>query len=331
MDIFGLGGIAQAAGQVAAASIQASAIKDATQMQIDALQQQRQFLFDNLNPNTVQANATRADIQNANARLALQGQIDPALLQARYQAESSIANQQQNLGQQSQQIMNQATSEALQQSPGMQDAKNKMIDSALSQLKAGATLPPDVEAQLVQSGLEQSGMVTQGASAQGIGGQQLRTILGTAGIQLQQQRQQQAASLLGQAQNLTASRANILNSLFPTLSATQLNNLTGQQNVLNQSNNMVPQAGLNGQGITNIMLARVGAANALAQQQATVGAQGIMGTANAWGNAAGALGSGIGNAVPMISGWVNGGTNNGVQQGLNWVQDTSGLDTSGWQ
>lgn len=298
-DLFG------AAGQIAGSALQADAIKSAADTQAQALKDQRNFVFQNLDPNVVQAQATAADVQNASARLALQGQIDPALLQARYQSEAQTLSQGQQIGALSQPVMDQTTQEALAGTPGMQDAKAKLVDSALDQLKAGATLPPDVEAQLVQAGLEQSGMVTQSASGRGIGGQQLRTILGTAGIQLQQQRQQQAANLLTSAQNLENSRQNILQGLFPRLSQTQLANLQGSQSVLGTSASLLPQAGLSGTNIANIWLARVGATNQLAQSAADVAARGTVGAATAWGNALGAAGSGIGSAIPTISGWLS--------------------------
>lgn len=303
-DIFSAGA------QVAGAAIQANAVKDATQMQISALQQQRQFVFDNLNPSTVNAQATAADIQQAMSDLALQGQVDPALLQARYQSESNVLNQGQTLGQQSGQVMDAATQQALAGTPGMTDAKNQMVDAALAQLKAGATLPPDVENQLVQAGLEQSGMVTQNAQGRGLGGQMLRTVLGTAGIQLQQQRQQQAANLLTSAQNLSTQQQNILQSLFPRLAQTQLSNLQGQQSVLQQANSMMPNVGLNGSNIANIWLARVGATNQLTQSAANAAAQGQMASGNIWGNALGGASGSLAGMAP--SGWTSAGLINSL-------------------
>lgn len=298
-------------GQVAGAALQADAIKTATRMQVDALRQQREFVFNNLNPDVVNAQATSADIQNAYARLALQGQIDPALLQARYQSEGQMLDQARQIGQQSGAVGNAAMGDALSNLQSSQDSQNKLIDAAMAQLKAGATLPPDVENQLVQAGLEQSGMVTQGASGRGVGGQMLRTILGTAGVQLQMQRQQQAAQLTQSAQNLENSRQNILQDLFPRLAQTQLQNLQGTQGVLGTSASMLPNAGLTGTNVANIWLARVGATNQLAQSAADAAARGTMGQATAWGNALGGAGGAIGSAIPTISGWFGSGGGGG--------------------
>jgi hypothetical protein len=280
-------------GQIAAAGIQASAIKDATKMQIDALQKQRDFVFANLDPNAVQAQATAADIQNAYSRLALQGQIDPALLQARYQSEANLLNQGAQIGALSGPVSQAAAGEALGPGGTAAQGKQQLIDAALQHLQEGATLPPDVQAELVQSGLERSGMVTGQASAQGIGGTLLRQIVGTAGLQLQAQRQAQAANLLGSAQNLEASRAQILNNLFPSLASTQLQNLQGTEGVLGTSAGMLPNAGLGGTNIANIMLARVGATNQLTQSAADAMGKSGMALGQVWGNA-------VGNATGMV-------------------------------
>lgn len=281
-DIFG------AVGQVAGAEISASAMKDATQMQIDALNQQKKFVFDNLNPDSVQAQAQSADISRAQNQLALQGQIDPALLAQRYASEGAIAKTATDLASgntPANQVAATAASEAIKGVPGEEDAKKAMVDAALKDLSAGATLPPDVQAQLVQAGLSKTGQVTGTANASGIGGQVLSTILGTAGINLQAQRQQQAAALTGQAQQLEQSRQQILGTLFPNLQNQQVQNLQAQQGVLTQSNSMAPSVGLGGTDITNLLLARVGATNSLTQTAANAAANGAARQGQILGNA----------------------------------------------
>jgi hypothetical protein len=187
-----------------------------------------------------------------------------------------------------------AAKEAVAGVPGMQEAKQRLVDAALAELDAGATLPPDVQAELVQAGLEQTGMTTGAASPKGFGGQILRQILGTAGLALKKQRQETASGLLGQAQNLEQSRQQILGTLFPNLNAVQLNTLKGKQSVLEQSNQMVPEAGLGGTDIANLWLARVGATNQLAQSAADAAARGATGQAQAWQ-------TGFGSAIPYVA------------------------------
>lgn len=290
-DIFG------AVGQVAGAAIQASALKDATQMQIDALNQQKKFVYDQLEPGTIQAQARSADIERAKNQLALQSQIDPALLAQRYASEGAIAKTAADIasgGQPADVVAATAAKEAVKGVPGEEDAKKALIDAALKELSAGATLPPDVQAQLMQAGLQKTGQVTGTANASGVGGQVLQTLLGTAGINLKFQREQQAANLAKSAQDLESSRQQILTNLFPNLQNQQLKSLQAQQNVLQQSNAMAPSVGLGGTDISNLWLARVGATNQLAQTAANAAASGAAAQGQIWGNA-------VANTAPYVA------------------------------
>lgn len=280
-----LSGLFAAGGQIAAAGINSAAIQNATQMQINALNQQKNWVYSQLNPSTVNTAATAANIQNAIQGLQLQGQLDPGLLAARYQGESGIQSSLANIlnpNSNAAQVANAAQASAMSPLGSSSTGSAALVDAALAQLKAGATLPPDVEAQLVQAGLQQSGMMSQGAaSPMGSGGTILSTILGTAGLQLQQQRQQQASGLLAQASNLDAQRTQTLTSLFPNLQNLQTSGLNAATQTFNTSAANVPTTGLTGSNVANIWLARVGATNQLAGQAATVGASGILGQAAA--------------------------------------------------
>lgn len=296
-EIFG------AVGSVVSASMQADAIKDAAEMQIKALEKQRDFVFKELDPAKIGGMATAADIDQIRNRLAAQGLIDPSLLQARYNASQDILRQSADLGRESaaSKVGELAAREATAGVAGMNDVKTRLIDEALKELDAGATLPPDVQAELVKAGLERSGAVTGRAGAVGAGGTILRELLGTAGLALKAQRQERAAKLAESAQGLEESRQRILGTLFPNLSTVQLNQLAGQQNVLQQSNAMVPEVGLSGQDVANLWLARVGATNNLAQSAADVAARGSMGAAQAFNTGLGqAVGYGA-RALPSTS------------------------------
>jgi len=289
-DIFG------AVGQVASAAIQASAIKDATQMQVDALEKQRKFVYDQLDPNVIGPQATIGDIQRAQNRLALQGQIDPALLSTRYAAEDKQAKFLAALGPGStaDTVAQKAASEALTGVPGMQEGKKQLVDQALHELSLGASLPPDIQAEIVKAGLERTGQTQGAAGPQGFGQPILRQLIGQAGLNLQTQRQQKAQQLMSTAQQLEQSRQSILGSLFPNLSSVQLNTMKGAQSALQLSDSLVPEAGLSGSNIANIWLARVGATNQLAQSAANAAAAGGVAQAQAWAPVAPAVGSALG-------------------------------------
>ncbi len=294
-----MGDILGFVGQIGAASISSQAAQQAQETQLAAIKQQRDFVYSQLDPNLISQQMTSADAARAKNQLALQGQIDPALLQARYASEAKMNDLLGKLGVQSGQVADQATKEALAGTPGLTDAKNKLVDAALAQLKQGATLPPDVEAQLVQSGLETSGQATPGAggvgAGMGVGGTMLRTILGTAGVNLQMQRQKQASDLLTSAGNLDAQRQQILQGLFPALQAQQISTLSGTGGVFGTAAGAAPQAGPTGADIGNIWLARVGATNQLMGQAGAVGAAGALAQGSIWSNALGGATSSAGN------------------------------------
>jgi hypothetical protein len=286
----------------------ADAQKAIADKQLAALQKQRQFVFEQLDPSVIGPQATQADVTRIKNQLALQGQIDPALLQTRYASEDQLQKSLADFSSTSQgaQGLAEAGKEALAGTPGMEQLKDSLVAQAQKELNAGATLPPDVQAELVKAGLEKSGMVTGTASGIGTGGQILRTILGTAGIQLQQQRQQQAANLGAAAQNLETQRQNILNTVFPNITANSANRAAATTGILGTSNAMVPQAGLSGNDIANIWLARVGATNQLAQSSADVQAKLGQALATNQANMVGGITRAAGSAIPSLAtGWSN--------------------------
>lgn len=296
MDLFG--GLFGAIGSIAGAAISASAIREATQRQIEALERQREFVFANLDPAMIGGQAAGQDVRNALARLALQGQIDPALLRIRGTSQNMLEQQLAELGKPGADVAAQATSEALSGTDTAKQAKQALIDAGIANLQAGATLPPDVQAEFMKAGLEQSGMTTGGASGKGVGGQLLRTVLGTAGVNLQKQREQQASALFQSAQDLESRRQQTLQSLFPSLTANQLQTMAGTTGALGVSESMKPQAGLTGSDVANLWLARVGATNQLAQSAADAQGRAGIATGQIWANAMsgglGALGRGLG-------------------------------------
>lgn len=251
-----------------AAKLSADAQKKIANNQIAAIERQRAFVYEQLNPEKLGPMAEAADIKNAKARLELQRKIDPELYAARSAAAQGVRESVAGLGKgNADKVAAQATKEALAGTDVAAQSKQQLIDAALQQLKLGATLPPDVQAELVKAGLEKGGMVTGAASPRGFGGQLTRQLLGSGAIQLQQQRQQQAMGLLGRAQDLESQRSSLLGTLFPNLSALQLNTLKGQEGALSFSNEMMPNAGLSGKDVVNLWLNRVGATSSLDSQR----------------------------------------------------------------
>lgn len=283
-EIFGM------AGTIAAASMQADAVKDATRMQINALKEQRNFVFNQLSPEVIGPQAQAADIERAKSRLALQGITDPALLAARYEASGALLEEAQKLGRgPSEAVAQQAAYEALKGGGTAEQMKQRLIDTALEELNAGATLPQDVQAELVRAGLERSGAVSGAATSRGLGGNITREMVGERALALKSERQAKALAMTQAADALEQNRASLLQTLFPALKANQLSNIGGAQTALAASASEMPEAGLSGESIANIWLARVGATNQLAQSAADAAARSQMGQAQAWSNAIGAM------------------------------------------
>ena len=270
----------------------------ARQAQMKAIREQRKYLFENLDPEKMNPAVLKADTDRALAQRALQARIDPNLAAGRDLASAQMVDELAKNGVVSQAVADRAVQEATT-GPQAVDSKGALIDAAMEQIKLGAKLPPDVQAELVQAGLEQSGMVTGRATAQGAGGTMLRTILGQAGVNLQMQRQQQAERLLASASNLEAQRQNVLNTLFPNLSALQSQKMARAAGVFGTSESAMPSAGMTGTDVANIWLARVGAANSLTQQAGNVRSASALAQGNIWNAAAGSAGVNLNQAIDI--------------------------------
>lgn len=294
MDWSGLFG---AAGSIIGGMMTADAIENATDKQIEAIEKQRQFVFDQLNPDKIGNKARAADIQRVQERLRLQGITDPELLKQRYDAQQAISQRLAGLtGDEADRVGAVAAEEAIRGTQGLEDVKTRLIDTALQELNAGATLPPDVQAELVGAGLERTGQTT-GSAASGIRGNLLKELIGTAALQLKADRQKRATELAQAAQDMDIKRQAVLGQLFPNLAQKSLAKLGATQSVLAQSNQMVPEAGLGGADIANLWLARVGATNQLSQSAADVAARGAIGQAAGIQQAIGGAAKGAGSIL----------------------------------
>ncbi len=155
-----IGGVAQYLQSQKAAATQAK-----------ASQRAKDLAWTNLDPAVVNAQAQQADIERTKNRLALQAEIDPALAELRGTAGQKLLGEVQGLGGGTpQQLADIAAANAVEGNDQTTALKNRLIDQALEELNAGATLPPDVQAELVKAGLERSGMVTGGQNTTGVGG-----------------------------------------------------------------------------------------------------------------------------------------------------------------
>lgn len=285
--------------------MQADAIEDATAMQVKALQQQRDFVYKNLDPAVVNEQAAGADIQRAQQRLALQSQLDPSLLATRYVSQDKLLElAQQGAESQGDELASQLFSEAKSQLGDTREEqlKSALIDAALEEVGAGAALPEDVQAELVKAGLERAGTVGLGSDSRGLAGKLTRKLIASEAINLKKARQDQATRLGLAANELGNRRISILSSVFPQLKNLQAQNVSQNQSLLEQSNRLVPEVGLGGTDIANIFQARVGATNTLAQSAADAAARGAIGQSAAFQQGLGAAASYAGNVTKELGG-----------------------------
>lgn len=266
MPVVAVAAIAVAAGAAASAVVKKNAADKAAGIQKRAVTQQQTILKKKLDPTVLNELAQNADKERAQNRIALQKEIDPELAKLRQLGkEQLLANANiPEASKQSTQLANQLFQETKAQDPRLESLKNSILDSAQKEIDAGATLPPEFQAELVRSGLNTGSQAGISISRDSIGGGVARA-LGLGGIQLQQQRQQAAQQLAQTGQSIALARTNVLASIFP-----KLRDLETQQRMEAAQNFGVgeaalPESGLSGQDIVNLEVAKQkGLSNTLA-------------------------------------------------------------------
>lgn len=288
-----VGAVVVAAGVTAAVAKKQAADK-AAKAQKKAIAKQKAILLKKLDPDTLNDLAEKADKRRAESRIALQKELDPELAELRQKGKEQLLAQASvdEKDKQSTRLANQLFEETKEQDPRLEALKDSLITRAQEEIDAGANLPPTFQAELVRSGLTQGAQAGIGVGRDQVGGGTAR-LLGAAGIQLQQARQQQAVNLGNAAQNLQSARVNILSSVFPNL-----RNLE-QQRQQNAAANFglgdaaLPESGLTGREIVNIEGARQKGISNLIGQRGAVSANQAMASGEFVGSIAGAVASGV--------------------------------------
>ncbi len=138
--------------------------------------------------------------------------------------------------------------------PAEQSVIEGLLKRAKSDLDAGATLPPEFQAELVRSGFAQAGAAGAPTNGDGGTGTQVRTLLGSAGINLQNQRTQEATLAAGSAGEIQSRRSQILGGLAQldnNLRSSQFDRAFGASKLGSGS---VPNVGLTGADVANLSL-----------------------------------------------------------------------------
>lgn len=294
-----------AAGAAGAAYAKKSAADKAAHAQKSALTGQKKILQDELSFDRINQAATDADRLRANNRLQLQQEIDPELAKLRQLGKEKLLaeSQRPNESLQSTQVANTLFNENGKQDPRLEALKSSIINRAQEEIAAGATLPPQFQADLVRAGVQQGSQAGFATDAKTVGGTIARA-LGIGGEQLKVARENQATHLAGAATNLEESRARILGSIFPTIAASEQARRQDAASAFGIGEATLPESGLTGREAANIQQNRGNTLLRIRGQRGQISAQ----QAQAQGEATAAyIGAGTSFATSALGAFGGGG------------------------
>lgn len=265
--------IAMAAAAAASAVVKKKAADKAAKAQKKGLETQAALLKKN-DPVSLNKAAIMADEERAKRRLDLQKEIDPELAAIREQSKKTMQKFAETSPEEraSGQLARTLYEEVKAPDQKTEQIKDQLLSAAQQELSAGATLPPEFQAELVRSGLNTGSQAGLAIDKNVIGGGVAR-MLGAGGIQLQKERQQQAMALTQQAENLKRSRVDILSSVFPKLRDLETSNLNEARQSFGLAEAALPESGFGGTELVNLKLGMMKNQMQLAQSKANLKAQ----------------------------------------------------------
>lgn len=289
-----------AVGAVASSVAKKNAAAKAASAQKQGIQEQEAILRQRLNPAALNRLAIETDRTRALSRLELQREVDPELAELRDFSKQRLLelSKADQAAQQSQRVANQLFEENIDADPRIEQLKDSIIARAQEDFDAGATLPPEFQAELIRSGIQTGAQAGVGTAGRTVGGVTSR-LLGGAGIALKQQRAQEGAALAGVADSLAQSRQRLLANIFPTVKVQEDAQYGRAIQGLGIAEAALPESGISGTEAVNIEIAKQkGLANAKAQL-----GQVRAGEAQARGDfTAGLIGAGTSLATSAIGG-----------------------------
>lgn len=257
-----------AAGAAASSIAKKNALKRAASAQKRGIQQQDAILRKKLDPAALNRFAQQVDRERALNRIELQRDVDPEIAELREFSKKQLLeiSQQDESAKQSTQVANQIFRENIEADPRMERLKDTIVARAQEDFDAGATLPPEFQAELVRAGIQTGAQAGVGTSGRTVGGVTSR-LLGSAGIALQQQRAQEGVALASAADNLVRSRQQILSNIFPTVKVQEDAKYGRAVQNLGIAEGLLPEAGISGNAAIDIEIGRQkGFANLAAQR-----------------------------------------------------------------
>lgn len=185
-----------------------------------------------------------------------QEELDPAMAAVRKGATETLAmmvGPDSMLARRQDQALDQMFSEQLAEDPETTAVIDSLIQRAQTELDAGATFGPELQAEFVRSGLEKGITSGFGVGPDGQVGSNVRELLGTAGEELKAHRLGQATGALSVADSLRQSRAQILGSLIPAAQSVEAQRAQLASGSLQIAHGAMPQVGVHGREVANML------------------------------------------------------------------------------
>lgn len=210
-----------------------------------------------------------------------------------------------------------------------------LIDRAKADLDAGATLPPEFQAELVKSGLESAGKGGLSIEGKGQAGVDIRRLLGSEGLALKERREANALRGLGGAEALRTRRSNALADIIQqdNLLRDAKFNRTGQ--LAKMGYGAIPKIGLSGEDLVRISAQNTEFENNRIMGKANLKAQSKASNAGMWSGIIGAGGSAISGGLGGSSGsggWLTNLFRSTPAAGTGYAQEGGGVDSNNrWQ
>jgi hypothetical protein len=235
------------------------AAKKAANMRIAALDQVKE-----LDIPGIQTAAQKADTERFKGSLELQRKEDPMAAEARAKGLAGVVESVSG-------SEDQSSKTALERALETQNLtaeqttllKQTLLENAKTALAQGASLPPEFQAELVRTGLEQTSTAGLTPDRQGASGQTLRKLVGSAGLQLQEQRRQQAIGTVAAVDQSNLSQASILSNLAQSFQALIGSRAQRATNAANVGQSLLPAFGLTGGDTSNLMVANTNLKNSV--------------------------------------------------------------------
>ena len=204
-------------------------------------------------------------------------------------------------------LLDQRIKEAQNTDPNAAAARSELLRQTRRNLELGASLPPEYQAELVRAGLEQGRVTGAGGNRLGPATQLLGNKIGAAGLELEQQRQQAAATALQLDDALTRGRQAILGDLVSQSATVPAAQVAMAERLRGIAGSEIPSVGLSGTDLLGIEQERIDLENRKKLALGNLDAQNQLSQAKRTSGIIGSVSSGLSGGMGAMSAGGSGG------------------------